>query len=47
VTHEEDIARYASRVITFRDGRLRTDTPVAAPTDAEAVLPALVEEAAA
>jgi putative ABC transport system ATP-binding protein len=47
VTHEEDIARYASRVVTFRDGRIRADTPVAAPTDAEAVLPALAEEAAA
>jgi len=47
VTHENDIARYASRIVTFRDGRIRADTPVATPTDAESVLPALAEEAAA
>jgi putative ABC transport system ATP-binding protein len=28
VTHEDDIARYASRVVTFRDGRLKADTVV-------------------
>ena len=47
VTHEEDIAKYASRIVAFRDGRLRSDTTVAAPTDAEAVLPTLAEEVAA
>jgi putative ABC transport system ATP-binding protein len=47
VTHEDDIAQYASRIVVFRDGRLRADTPVAAPTDAEAVLPTLAEEVAA
>ena len=47
VTHEEEIAQYASRIVTVRDGRLRADTPVAAPTDAEAVLPSLTEEVAA
>jgi putative ABC transport system ATP-binding protein len=47
VTHEDDIARYASRVVAFRDGRLRSDTPVRTPVDAEAVLPGLVEEAVA
>jgi putative ABC transport system ATP-binding protein len=47
VTHEDDIARYASRIVTFRDGRVRADTPVATPTDAEAVLPAIAAEAAA
>ena len=47
VTHEVDIAQYASRIVTFRDGRLRTDTPVAVPTDASVVLPTLAEEAAA
>ncbi len=46
VTHEDDIARYASRVVAFRDGKLRTDTPVASPLDAEAILPTLTEEAA-
>jgi ABC-type lipoprotein export system ATPase subunit len=47
VTHEDDIARHASRVITFRDGRGRADTPVANPTDAEAELATRVEEAVA
>jgi putative ABC transport system ATP-binding protein len=28
VTHEHDIAQFAKRVITFRDGRLRTDEEV-------------------
>src|SRR6185437_2925536 len=28
VTHEPDIAQYARRVITFRDGRVRRDEPV-------------------
>jgi len=47
VTHEDDIAQYASRIVAFRDGRLRADTPVAAPRDAEAILPTLAEEVAA
>jgi putative ABC transport system ATP-binding protein len=47
VTHEDDIARYASRIVVFRDGRLRTDAPVATPLDAEAILPKLAEEVAA
>jgi putative ABC transport system ATP-binding protein len=46
VTHEDDIAQYASRVVAFRDGKLRADTPVANPLDAEAILPTLAEEAA-
>jgi putative ABC transport system ATP-binding protein len=29
VTHEPDIAQFAKRVITFRDGRVRRDEPVA------------------
>jgi len=28
VTHEDDIARYASRIVAFRDGRVRTDRAV-------------------
>jgi putative ABC transport system ATP-binding protein len=36
VTHEPDIAEYASRQITFRDGRLVRDEPVAHPRDAQA-----------
>jgi putative ABC transport system ATP-binding protein len=47
VTHEDDIAHHASRIVAFRDGHLRTDAPVEAPTDAEAALRALPEEVAA
>ncbi len=36
VTHEPDIAEYASRQITFRDGRLVKDEPVSQPRDAQA-----------
>lgn len=32
VTHEEEIAAHARRIIRLRDGQLETDTPVAAPT---------------
>ncbi len=47
VTHEEDIARYASRIVAFRDGRIRADTRVVAPLRAEAELLAMpVEEPA-
>src|SRR5262249_17994252 len=41
VTHEPDIATYASRHLIFRDGRLRTDERVAAPVDAAAALTSL------
>lgn len=34
VTHEQDIAQYADRVIVFRDGKLIRDTQIAAPRDA-------------
>jgi putative ABC transport system ATP-binding protein len=47
VTHEDDIARYATRVVAFRDGRLRTDRVVADRLSAEtllAELPAAEEE---
>lgn len=36
VTHEPDIAEYASRQITFRDGHLVRDEPVSQPRDAQA-----------
>ncbi len=36
VTHEPDIAEYATRQITFRDGRLLRDEPVLHPRDAQA-----------
>ena len=40
VTHESDIAAYAGRILTFRDGRLTERRAVAQPTDAAAVLAA-------
>ncbi len=40
VTHEEDIARYARRILHFRDGELVQDEPVLAPIDARTVLAA-------
>jgi putative ABC transport system ATP-binding protein len=47
VTHEEDIARHAGRIIAFRDGRVRADHPVEAPRRAEERLdPPPVEEVA-
>jgi putative ABC transport system ATP-binding protein len=47
VTHEEDIAQYASRIVTFRDGRIRSDARVSVPTDAESVLSTRAAEAVA
>jgi putative ABC transport system ATP-binding protein len=41
VTHELDIAQFAKRVVTFRDGRIRQDTPVLDRQDATAVLQAM------
>jgi putative ABC transport system ATP-binding protein len=38
VTHEPDIARYAGRILSFRDGRLTKDEGLANPTDARQVL---------
>lgn len=38
VTHEADIAQYARRVLSFRDGKLIKDGPVAEPRDAQRVL---------
>jgi putative ABC transport system ATP-binding protein len=47
VTHEPDIAAFASRVLVFRDGRLLSDERQAAPRDAAAALAALpIEEEA-
>ena len=43
VTHEPDIAAYASRVLTFRDGRLLSDVRVPAPRDAVTTLETLTE----
>ena len=44
VTHEPDIAAYASRSLIFRDGRLREDERAAEPRDAAATLADLPSE---
>jgi putative ABC transport system ATP-binding protein len=38
VTHEPDIANYATRIVQFRDGRIRRDVPVENRRDAAAAL---------
>jgi putative ABC transport system ATP-binding protein len=38
VTHEPDIARFANRVVLFRDGKVRRDAPVEDRADAAEVL---------
>jgi putative ABC transport system ATP-binding protein len=38
VTHEADVAQFATRILTFRDGRLRGDDPIARPRDARGEL---------
>ncbi len=44
VTHEAEVARYASRLVEMRDGRIRRDEIVSAPRDAAADLALLPEE---
>ena len=44
VTHEADIAAYAHRILTFRDGRVISDEPIEAPREARALLAALPAE---
>jgi len=44
VTHEADIARFARRMLSFRDGKLIQDQPVAEPKAAQALLTALPAE---
>ena len=46
VTHEPDIAEYGTRIVAFRDGRVRSDEPVATRRMAARELSHLVEEAA-
>jgi putative ABC transport system ATP-binding protein len=45
VTHEHDIAEYATRVITFRDGLVRSDTAVTHQRSAAADAARVREEA--
>lgn len=42
VTHEHDIAEYGTRIIAFRDGRVRSDEPVATRREAEAEMKAFL-----
>ncbi|OPZ84023.1 MAG: Macrolide export ATP-binding/permease protein MacB [bacterium ADurb.Bin429] len=44
VTHEEDIARHAQRIIRFKDGHIIVDEPVTARTSAREVLAKLPVE---
>jgi putative ABC transport system ATP-binding protein len=45
VTHEHDIAEYATRLVVFRDGRIRTDQPVTHRRTASVDLAAMSTEA--
>jgi putative ABC transport system ATP-binding protein len=47
VTHEPDIAEYGTRIVAFRDGRVRSDTPVQARRRAGDELVAFDAQAAA
>jgi putative ABC transport system ATP-binding protein len=47
VTHEPDIAQYADRVVVFKDGKIKKDSPVLEPADAAEELkrmPAVTDE---
>ena len=46
VTHENDIAQHASRIIRFRDGRVYEDSKVENPKDARVELEHFIEEQA-
>jgi putative ABC transport system ATP-binding protein len=45
VTHEPDIAEYATRIVAFRDGRIKSDSPVRVRRLAETELARLHDEA--
>jgi putative ABC transport system ATP-binding protein len=47
VTHEMDIAEYGTRILGFRDGRVRTDTAIDQRRDAGIELARLVEDSEA
>ncbi|MDO8795841.1 MAG: hypothetical protein Q7J25_14610, partial [Vicinamibacterales bacterium] len=44
VTHEHDIAEYATRVVSFRDGRVKADHPVTRRRDAATELVAFLAQ---
>jgi putative ABC transport system ATP-binding protein len=46
VTHERDVAAFASRIVSFRDGRVVDDRRVARPADARRMLEEFAEAAA-
>jgi putative ABC transport system ATP-binding protein len=46
VTHEPDIAEYGTRIVSFRDGRVRSDRPVLTRRDATVELKSYEEQAA-
>jgi putative ABC transport system ATP-binding protein len=46
VTHERDIADFASRLVMFRDGHVVSDRPVDSPHDAQAMLREFERQAA-
>jgi putative ABC transport system ATP-binding protein len=46
VTHEPDIAEYGTRIVSFRDGRVRSDRPVTVRRGAAVELRAYEEQAA-
>jgi putative ABC transport system ATP-binding protein len=46
VTHEPDIAEYGTRIVSFRDGRVRSDRPVVTRRDATTELKTYEEQAA-
>jgi putative ABC transport system ATP-binding protein len=44
VTHDEEVARHAERILILESGRIASDTPVSSPRNAEEELSRLVEE---
>jgi putative ABC transport system ATP-binding protein len=46
VTHEADIAAYGTRIVAFRDGRVKSDTAVTSRLFAETELASMVDEPA-
>lgn len=46
VTHEQDIAQYASRIIRFRDGQIQSDQPVEGRASAREVLTSMAGDLA-